>query len=255
MVKKHNTGRILVLSALAVCVCFAMLLGTTFAWFTDTAEVKVNSIQTGNFEIDIVDPENNNASLQDQVLSFVVANNGTYSETGTYWEPGATFVTQPFKIANKGNYDLKYSINVFANAPANADGVSLFTEVATGVPAVSFRLCTVNGSNYVDVTGENGVKMISAIGESNATAEINLLANRSTNDPVGNPSLSEEYVIVVHMAETANNDYQNLKIDSIALSVVASQLTSEYDSNGNQYDANAEIPAFVNPWDQQTTNP
>ena len=39
-----NTKRALVSSALAMLVCVALLIGTTFAWFTDTAKVAPASI-------------------------------------------------------------------------------------------------------------------------------------------------------------------------------------------------------------------
>ena len=54
-----NTKRALVSSALAMLVCVAMLVGTTFAWFTDTASTSVNKIQSGKLDVDIVDATTN----------------------------------------------------------------------------------------------------------------------------------------------------------------------------------------------------
>ena len=45
MTSNKSTKRALVSSALAVLMCMAMLIGTTFAWFTDTASTAVNKIQ------------------------------------------------------------------------------------------------------------------------------------------------------------------------------------------------------------------
>ena len=46
---KHNTlKRALLLSITAMLMCAAMLVGTTFAWFTDSASTGVNRIQAGN---------------------------------------------------------------------------------------------------------------------------------------------------------------------------------------------------------------
>ena len=51
--------------------------------------------------------------------------------------------------------------------------------------------------------------------------------------------------ISAHMDETANNDYKNLKVTGITITVVATQTAYEYDSNGNTYDNNAQYP-YVN---------
>ena len=40
-------------SIAALIVCFAMLIGSTFAWFTDSASTGVNRIQAGNLDIEV----------------------------------------------------------------------------------------------------------------------------------------------------------------------------------------------------------
>ena len=44
MTSSKSTKRALVSSALAIIMCVAMLIGATFAWFTDTASTGVNKI-------------------------------------------------------------------------------------------------------------------------------------------------------------------------------------------------------------------
>ena len=104
------TKRALLTSVMALVMCVVMLVGTTFAWFTDTASTAVNKIVGGNLDVDIVD-ENNN-SLNGESLSFVKAGAATDAEAAILWEPGATFFTQGFKIANNGNLALKYKVVV-----------------------------------------------------------------------------------------------------------------------------------------------
>ena len=48
-----STKRALITSALAILMCAAMLIGATFAWFTDTASTGVNKIQAGNLDIEV----------------------------------------------------------------------------------------------------------------------------------------------------------------------------------------------------------
>ena len=69
------TKRALLTSVMALVMCVVMLVGTTFAWFTDTASTAVNKIVAGNLDVDIVDE--NNISLDGESLSFKDVNNNT----------------------------------------------------------------------------------------------------------------------------------------------------------------------------------
>ena len=60
MTNCKSTKRALLGSVMAMVLCLAMLVGSTFAWFTDTASTGVNKIQAGNLDIEIQD-ENGNA--------------------------------------------------------------------------------------------------------------------------------------------------------------------------------------------------
>ena len=53
MTNSKSTKRALISSTLAILMCVAMLIGTTFAWFTDTASTGVNKIQAGNLDIEL----------------------------------------------------------------------------------------------------------------------------------------------------------------------------------------------------------
>ena len=48
---KKSTKRALILSVLSLMICVAILIGTTFAWFTDSATTSTNVIQTGTLDI------------------------------------------------------------------------------------------------------------------------------------------------------------------------------------------------------------
>ncbi|UKI20576.1 MAG: SipW-dependent-type signal peptide-containing protein [Oscillospiraceae bacterium] len=53
MTNSKSTKRALIFSTLAILMCAAMLIGTTFAWFTDTASTAVNKIQAGNLNVEL----------------------------------------------------------------------------------------------------------------------------------------------------------------------------------------------------------
>ena len=50
--KKSTTKRSLLVSVLALIMCVTMLVGTTFAWFTDSASTSVSRIEAGKVELE-----------------------------------------------------------------------------------------------------------------------------------------------------------------------------------------------------------
>ena len=70
---KRTTKRTLALSLLVMLLCMVMLVGTTFAWFTDSASTAVSTIQAGTLDVQLLDTEDN--SLEGQTLSFKLGRN------------------------------------------------------------------------------------------------------------------------------------------------------------------------------------
>ena len=112
-----NTKRALLTSALAIVACVAMLIGSTFAWFTDTASTGVNKIQAGELKVDIIG-EDSEAHVEK--LDFVKAAGAEGEEL--LWEPGCRYQTAGFRIANKGNLALKWKAQVNKGTTAANDG-------------------------------------------------------------------------------------------------------------------------------------
>ena len=102
-----TTKRALLSSVIAMLICVAMLIGTTFAWFTDTASTAVNKIQAGTLDIQLLDASGN--SLEGQTLSWQKAAGAPDGEQ-VLWEPGCTYKLQPITIKNAGNLALKYKV-------------------------------------------------------------------------------------------------------------------------------------------------
>ena len=205
------TKRALLTSVMALVMCVVMLVGTTFAWFTDTASTGVNKIVAGNLDVDIVD--GNGDSLDGKTLNFVNKEN----QSNILWEPGVTFHTEGFRIKNGGNLALKWKMVV------NKDSAS------TGV---------VEGSN-----GKDGMNLLDVI-------DFSVVSSKDENAPavkidefVGHTAAktidSVTYYIKGTMKTTAGNDYQNLTLEGITITVYATQDTVENDSFNNQYDKDA----------------
>ncbi len=102
MTKTKTTKRALIASVLSLLVCFSMLIGSTFAWFTDSATTGVNKIQAGKLDVDLVDAKGD--TLVGKTLKF------TDKDDNALWEPGCTYTLDDIYVVNKGNLALKYQI-------------------------------------------------------------------------------------------------------------------------------------------------
>ena len=109
--KKSTTKMSLVASIAALVLCCAMLIGTTFAWFTDTASTAVNSIQAGKLDIALEMKVNDGwENVEGRTLSWVKAEGG--ENEAVLWEPGCTYRLPELRIVNNGNLALKYKIRI-----------------------------------------------------------------------------------------------------------------------------------------------
>ena len=110
MSNTKTTKRALLSSVIAMFICVAMLIGTTFAWFTDSASTAVNKIQAGTLDIalEMINADGSWVTAEGQTLKWKTADNRAQSEI--LWEPGCTYELQPVQIKNNGNLALKYKI-------------------------------------------------------------------------------------------------------------------------------------------------
>ena len=139
------TKRALLTSVMALVMCVVMLVGTTFAWFTDTASTAVNKIQAGNLKVDLEmqKPDGSWVSAKGQTLEFKKAADAPTDEQ-VLWEPGCTYELPKLRVINNGNLALKYTIEITGiNGDAKLndaidwtiDGITLdntFTSLAVG---------------------------------------------------------------------------------------------------------------------------
>lgn len=104
MTKAKSTKRALLMSALAILMCVSMLIGSTYAWFTDSVTSAGNTIQSGTLNVDLVDAAGN--SLEGKVIKFVD------QDANSLWEPGCTYKLEEVFVKNKGTLALKYEIAI-----------------------------------------------------------------------------------------------------------------------------------------------
>ena len=110
MTNRKSTKRALLGSVMAMVLCLAMLVGATFAWFTDTASTGVNKIQAGNLDV-VLEMQNADGkwvSAEGKTLDFVKAADA--KGEAILWEPGCTYELPALRIRNNGNLALKYEV-------------------------------------------------------------------------------------------------------------------------------------------------
>ena len=110
MSNRKSTKRALLGSVMAMVLCMAMLVGATFAWFTDTASTGVNKIQAGNLDV-VLEMQNADGkwvSAEGKTLDFVKAAAGEQ----VLWEPGCTYELPELRVVNNGNLALKYKVAI-----------------------------------------------------------------------------------------------------------------------------------------------
>ena len=210
-----STKRALITSALAILMCVAMLIGTTFAWFTDTASTGVNKIQAGNLDIELQmkDNDDNWVNAEGKTLPFLV--NGKIPAEGTQilWEPGCTYYVPEVRVVNKGNLAVKFE----------------YVNELLGVTGKLAEVLELVFKTPVDANDE----------EVNIEPEILKPGEAS-------PAWSFGY----HMLESAGNEYQNATATGMCVTVVATQATYEKDSIDDHYDKDAEYPILVTTGDE-----
>ena len=101
-----TSKRALLTSVLSIALCLSMLIGTTFAWFTDTASTAVNKIQAGTLKVGLYKDEACTETAEGQTLKFQTADN----REEILWEPGCTYALEDVYIKNEGSLALDYTV-------------------------------------------------------------------------------------------------------------------------------------------------
>ena len=220
MTKQKSTKRALLLSALSLLMCVSMLIGSTFAWFTDSVTSAGNIIKSGTLDVEMYWAKGNEDPNADATV-WTDASTGAIFNNDK-WEPGYTEVRH-IKIANEGTLALKYQLHIAANGD-----VSDLAEVID----VYFLDPAQQVADRADLSGATHIGSLADI-------LAGMPGNASGNLIAGD---TDVVTLALKMRESAGNEYQNKEIGSdFIIQLLATQLTSESDSFNDQYDANADF--------------
>ena len=227
MTSSKSTKRALLTSVLALLMCVTMLIGATFAWFTDTASTGVNKIQAGNLKMEVSYKNTSDGE-------FTVLNESTnVFKQDTLWEPGHVEYAV-LNVKNIGTLALKYKL-----------GINIAGETgSTNVLGNEFKL-----SDYIkfgvvdeDLSGKTRDEMVAAVTDSKLIKE-----GYSKESHLDTTDANETVTLVVWMPTDVGNK-ANYKVGAavpeinLGINVAATQYTHESDSFGNQYDKDAQYP-------------
>ena len=228
MTTKKATRRALFTSIMALVMCLVMLVGTTFAWFTDSVTSGVNTIQSGNLDVEL---EYKNTTTND--FTKVTPDTNVF-KTGTLWEPGHVEYAV-LKVSNVGSLALKYALGI--NVANETGSVNVAGEPFNLSDHLQFAVLENDQSGLgrdamVTAAETAGHKALSA----GYQATGSLLARAE----------AAVVTLVVWMPTTVGNEANYDKANGAAqptidlgISLTATQEQHEEDSFGRDYDAGA----------------
>ena len=217
MTKQKSTKRALLLSALSLLMCVSMLIGSTFAWFTDSVTSSGNIIKSGTLDVTM---EWKDATATGAQQTYKDASEGAIFNYDK-WEPGYV-EAKNIKISNVGTLALKYNLNIAANGEVSelADVIDVY--FAEGEYTLASR----------EMTELTKVGTLSDILDG---MPANMAGDLKANT-------ADTVTIALKMQETAGNEYQGLSIGSdFKVVLMATQDNVEKDSFDENYD-DIEIP-------------
>jgi len=217
-----NTNRALLSSVVALVLCCSMLIGSTFAWFTDEVTAGVNTIQAGNLDVVL---SNDDGEIDENTVLFALP------QAGQGWEPGVV-VYENLTVANNGTLALKYDLSInfdIENATKTPEGKTLADVLKVGV---------VPGG----VSGDRDEVLASV----QTWESLKSFVKKGTLKANGD---NDVYGVVIYWQPTANdNDFNMnngqttvLSID-LGVNLFATQAAVEEDSFGPDYDVLAPLP-------------
>ena len=223
MTKQKSTKRALLMSALSLLMCVSMLIGSTFAWFTDSVISGNNTIAAGNLDVEL---EYYNGA------EWKTVNGATNLFDETLWEPGRTDVVY-LRLKNIGSLALKYelAINIVSETP----GINMAGE--------EFLL-----SDYIYMGVAEGQEPSFAnrsAAQSAVASNAGIISEGYAADGEMVKGANDLYMaVVVYMPSSVDNaaNYRGDTAPSIDLGInlIATQLMNEEDSFGNDYDEAAK---------------
>ena len=237
--KVGGTKRALLTSVLALVLSLAMLAGSTFAWFTDTASTGVNRIVSGNLDVGL---QYWGVGEDGQKTWLTAENSEELFDKNALWEPGYTQIVY-LKVKNNGNLALTYAMQitpVHETVGVNVDGEEFKLSDYIKFGWTTF---TVNGDGTPVALDREAAQ--TGVGEG---AQLGTTLHRKAAAPMA-ADAKELVALVAWMPENVGNEANYSTVQptiELSLKVLATQATVESDSFDKTYDEDAATNEDLN---------
>ena len=230
--KVGGTKRALLTSVLALVLSLAMLAGTTFAWFTDTASTGVNRIVSGNLDVGL---QYWGVDENGQKTWLTAENSEDLFDKNALWEPGYTQIVY-LKVKNNGNLALTYAMQI----------TPVHETVGVNVDGEEFKLSDYIKFGWTPFTVDGDGTPVALDREAAQTgvgdgAQLGTTLHRQAAEPM-KASAEELVALVAWMPENVGNEANYSTVQptiELSLKVLATQAAVESDSFDNSYDEDA----------------
>ena len=227
MTKIRSTKNALISAILVLCMCFTGLLGTTFAWFTDSVTSSGNKIVAGTLKVDLelMDKNGNWKSLKRESAPIFESEQ---------WEPGHTEV-KILKVENEGSLALSWKtvLTKYSEISALAEVIDVYVRDYGVLDDAAASALT-----YPQDRTLAGYTLVGTAAEFLSTME-------ATTKGFLEAEQSAYLGLALKMRESADNKYQGLSLGgTFDITVLATQGSFEEDSFDNSYDNNAAADFF-----------
>lgn len=195
--------RSIILCALSLALCVALLVGSTFAWFSDSITNSGNTITAGNLTA-----QWSYRTLNDDTAAYEpVSEELALFSADTVWQPGEPH-GYDFKVENVGSVEFVWGLAIDL---ADTAGESQ------------------NNLTDVLVVYVNGAQ--SEVGFTDGAVVINgTLAATDGETTAGTDETSCEFSLAFAISESAGNDYQNSSV-SFSLTLSAKQVNGGWEDS------------------------
>jgi len=237
MTNRKTTRRALFMSVISLMLCCAMLVGTTFAWFTDEVKSVNNVITAGNLDVELEYAKVVNGQLSGW---NTVQGADKIFDPNALWEPGRVEVVY-LKVSNLGTLALKYQlgVNVVDETPSvsvDGDPLSLSEHLVFKVVEMPDALTTYTDREAVEIAAGTELGLNTYNGKTTAL------------DPKGSQNAEDYVALIVYMPETVGNEANyrgTVPTITLGVNLYATQKDAESDSFGPDYDEDAWDDALV----------
>ena len=234
--KVGGTKRALLTSVLALVLSLAMLAGSTFAWFTDTASTGVNRIVSGNLDVGL-------EYWGGAESGWLTAENSEdLFDKNALWEPGYTQIVY-LKVENNGNLALTYAMQI----------TPVHETVGVNVDGEEFKLSDYIKFGWTAFTVDGDGAPVALDREAAQTgvgggAQLGTTLHRQAAKPM-KAGAEELVALVAWMPENVGNEANYSTVQptiELSLKVLATQAAVESDSFDSSYDGDAATDEELN---------